>query len=58
MIKKEIYRLRAILYEMKYIKEADTDKTATHTRFCKLYTEGIEICDENINKMKPLREEQ
>jgi len=53
MTKKEIYRLRDIIQELKYIKEADTDKTATHDRFITLHSEGIAICNKSINKMKP-----
>ncbi len=55
MIKTEIYRLRDILHEMKYIKEADTDKTATHERFLGIYREGIVICNKSINKMRSLK---
>ena len=54
MTKKEVYRLRTILEEMKYIKEADTDKTATHVRFLKIYDEGHLICENEINKRTPL----
>jgi|GEM_PF-2464424 len=54
MTKKEIYRLRKILDEMKYIKQADTDSTATHDRFKRAYEEGVNICNRSINKMKPL----
>lgn len=54
MTKVEIYRLRDILHEMRYIKQADTDPTATHDRFVKAYKEGVKICDKNIGRMKPL----
>jgi len=54
MTKEEIYKLRDILHEMKYVKEADTDRTATHERFLKAYKEGVVICNKSINRMKPL----
>ncbi len=54
MTKKEIYRLRDILYEMKHNKEADTNASLTHEKFLNVCKEGIEICTESINKMKPL----
>ena len=54
MKKADVYKLRDILHEMKYIKQADTDKTATHDRFCKAYEKGMEICNKEINKRKPL----
>ena len=53
MTKSEIYRLRDILHEMKYVKQADTDETATHERFLKAYREGIKICDRSINMRNP-----
>ena len=55
MTKKEVYRLRDILHEMKYVKEADTDETATHDRFIEVYEEGIKICDRTINMLEPLK---
>jgi len=33
MKKIDIYELRDILHKMMYIKQADTDKTATHEEF-------------------------
>ena len=54
MIKADIYKLRDILYAMKYIKQADTDKAATHDRFLNEYEKGMEICNKEINKRKPL----
>ena len=54
MTKRDIYRLREIIEEMRHIKEADTDKTATHDRFIRLFEEGIKICNKNINRMRPL----
>ena len=54
MKKNDIYKLRDILYEMKYIKQADTDKAATHDRFLNAYEKGIAICDKEINKRRPL----
>jgi len=54
MTKKEIYRLRRILDEMEYIKQADTDPTVTQDRFRRVYEEGVNICNRSINKMKPL----
>ena len=50
MTKKEIYRLKAILEELKYIKQADTDKTATQDRFDKAHEEGIGICEKSLYK--------
>ena len=55
MTKVEIYRLRDILHKMKYIKQADTDKTATHDEFILLYKEGITICNRSIFSMQPLK---
>jgi len=53
--KVNIYKLRDLLHEMHYIKFADTDKTATAERFQDAYEEAIEICNDRINSMKPLK---
>ncbi len=55
MTKKEIYRLRDILFALRHNKQADTDKTETHDKFCLLQEEGIKICEKTLWKMKPLK---
>jgi len=55
MTKVEIYRLRDILHKMMYIKQADTDKTATHDKFKELHSEGMMICNRSIFSMQPLK---
>lgn len=55
MTKKETYRLRALFQAIKHNKEADTAKSQTHEMFCDLIKEGIEICNKNIDRMKPLK---
>ncbi len=57
MTKKEIYRLRDILWGMRHNKQANTPPAEIHDKFVKLCLckEGIEICDKSINKMEPLK---
>lgn len=54
MKKADVYELRDILNRLKYIKEADTDKSATHDKFISEYKKGVNICTKEINKRKPL----
>ena len=54
MKKIDIYELRDILHKMMYIKQADTDKTATQEEFCEAYKKGMAICNKEINKRGPL----
>ncbi len=55
MTKKEIYRIRTILEDMKHNKFADTSPSETGDKFLRLYEEAHKICNKTIYKMKPLK---
>ena len=53
MTKKEIYRLRSIIQELRNLDNNDRDPMQKDKKV-PLYIEGIEICNRDIDKKKPL----
>lgn len=53
MKKKDIYRLRAIIQELKNLDDDDRDRMAKD-KMRPLFKEGVDLCNEYLFKMKPL----
>lgn len=53
MKKKHIYRLRAIIQELKNLDDNDRDMMAKD-KMRSLFEEGVVICNYYIERMKPL----
>ena len=53
MKKKELYRLRAVIQELKNLDDNDRDQMQKDKKR-PLFIEAIALCNESIDRMKPM----